>query len=239
MGGDHFAIAGGAPLRYSKGMMRGLNHVRLSGGDLRRVLAAGPGVAAGFGLIELVAVAAILLLLFTLYWGAGASDNQRRQAQKDCQTHLQKIYMAMAIYATDHDGKFPEAAGARTSADALNGLVPRYTVDTAVFICPGAKDAPLASGESLRGRKISYAYYMGRRAAEAQQVLLSDQQVDTRSKAAGELVFSTTGNAPGNNHGKLGGNLLFCDGRAEAAPAHAPCSLILTQGVALLNPTLK
>ena len=145
----------------------------------------------------------------------------------------------MEIYANDHAGKFPAAAGARTSEEALDALVPRYTVDTAVFICPGAKDSPLPAGESFRQHKISYAYYMGRRAADAQQVLMSDQQVDTRSKAAGEYAFSSTGKPPGNNHGKLGGNFLFCDGRVEAAPARVPFSLVLTQGVVLLNPNAQ
>ena len=97
--------------------------------------------------------------------------------------------MAMEIYANDHAGRFPEVAGARTSEEALDALVPRYTVDTAVFICPGSKDAPLPAGESFRQHKISYAYYMGRRAADAQQVLMSDQQVDTRAKARANMPF--------------------------------------------------
>jgi len=220
-------------------MKRGLKHVRRSTQDSRRLLYAEACSAAGFSLIELLAMAAILLLLFVLYWGTSTSDNQKREAQKDCQTHLQKIYIAMDIYATDHSGKFPEAVGARTSQEALDALVPRYTVDTAVFICPGTKDAPLAAGESFRQHRISYAYYMGRRAADSQQVLMSDQQVDTQSKSAGQYAFSSTGKPPGNNHDKLGGNFLFCDGRVEASPARVPFSLVLTQGVVLLNPNPK
>jgi prepilin-type processing-associated H-X9-DG protein len=188
-------------------------------------------------MIELLAVVAILLLLVTLYWGSGNSDRLQRESQQGCQTHLQKIYMAMNIYASDHAGKFPELAGAQTSGEALDVLVPRYTVDTGVFVCPATRDSLPAPGELLRNHKISYAYYMGRRAADSQQVLMSDQQLDTRSKAAGEYAFSNTGKAPGNNHGKLGGNFLFCDGHAESAPARLPFSLTLTQGVVLLNPS--
>jgi prepilin-type processing-associated H-X9-DG protein len=201
-------------------MKRGLKNVRCPTEDFRRLqFAAMPSVAA-FSLIELLAVAAILLLLFTLYWGSSASE----------------IHMAMEIYANDHAGKFPEAPGARTSEEALDALVPRYTVDTAVFTCPGSKDPPLPAGQSFRQHRISYAYYMGRRAAEPQLVLMSDQQVDTQSRSAGEYAFSSTGKPPGNNHGKLGGNFLFCDGRAESSPARVPFSLVLTQGVVLLNP---
>jgi prepilin-type processing-associated H-X9-DG protein len=220
-------------------MKRGLNIVRCSGEALHRPPSAEASSLAGFSFIELLAVAAILLLLFTLYWGSSTSDNQRRQAQKDCQTNLQKIYMAMDIYANEHAGKFPELAGARTSEEALDALVPHYTVDTAVFICPGTKDPPLPAGQSFREHKISYSYYMGRRAADSQQVLMSDEQVDSQSKAPGEYAFSSTGKPPGNNHGKLGGNFLFCDGRADPSPSRVPFSMVLTQGVVLLNPNPK
>jgi prepilin-type N-terminal cleavage/methylation domain-containing protein/prepilin-type processing-associated H-X9-DG protein len=210
--------------------------VRGPTGSSRRLMLAGTSNRAGFSLIEMVVVLAILLLLFVFYWGPSTSGSRQRRARTDCQTHLQKIHMAMAIYANDHAGRFPELAGARTSEEALDALVPRCTVDTAVFTCPGSKDAPLPSGESLRKHKISYAYYMGRRATEAQQVLMSDQQVNTQAKVAGEFAFSSTGKPPGNNHGKLGGNFLFCDGHTESSPPRVPFSLMLTGGVVLLNP---
>jgi prepilin-type processing-associated H-X9-DG protein len=217
-------------------MKRGLKYVRCPTEDFRRLqFAASPSVT-GFSAIEMLSVIAILLVLFVLLWGSRTSDNQQRRAQKDCQVHLQKIYMALEIYANDHAGKFPETPGARSSEEALDGLVPRYTVDTAVFICPGSKDPPLPLGQSFRQHKISYAYYMGRRAAESQEVLMSDQQVDTQSRKAGEYAFSSTGKPPGSNHEKLGGNFLFCDGRTEPAPARVPFSIVLTQGVVLLNP---
>ena len=217
-------------------MKRGLNTVRCSIEGSHRLQSVAASSPAGFSLIELLAVAAILLLLFTLYWGSSTSDGQRRQAQKDCQNQLQKIYMAMDIYANDHAGQFPASAGARISEEALDALVPRYTVDTAMFICPGAKDPPLPLGQSFRQLKISYAYYMGRSTREPQEVLMTDEQVDTGTRRTGDYAFSGTGNPPGNNHGKLGGNFLFCDGHAELAPARLPFSIVLTQGVVLLNP---
>ena len=220
-------------------MKRGPKYVRCPTEDFRRLPLAEAASSGGFSMIELLAVAAILLLLFVLCWGPSTSRNREREAQKDCQTHLQKIYMAMEIYANDHAGIFPIVTGAMTSAEALDVLVPRYTVDTAVFVCPGSKDTPPSPGESLRQYKISYAYYRGRRAADSEQVLMSDWQVDTRAKATGDFVFSNTGKPPGNNHDKLGGNLLFCDGRTEATPPRLPFSLMLTQGVVLLNPSAK
>ena len=217
-------------------MKCGLKHVRCPTEGFRRLRFAPVPCPAGFSLIELLAVVAILLVLFVLLWGSRTSDDQQRRAQRECQTHLQKIYMAMEIYANEHGGKFPEAPGARSSEEALDTLVPRYTVDTAVFICPGSKDPPLPLGLSFRQHKISYAYYMGRSTREPQEVLMSDQQVDTQPRRAGDYVFSSTGKPPGHNHGRRGGNFLFCDGRAEPAPAQAPFSLAPSQGVVLLNP---
>ena len=220
-------------------MKCGLKNLRCPTEAFRRVRFASAPCQAGLSSIELLAVVAILLLLFVLLWGPRLSDNKQRQAQKDCQNQLQKIYMAMEIYANDHAGRFPEALGARSSEEALGLLVPRYTVDTAAFICPGSKDPLPPAGESFRQHKISYAYYTGRRAADSQEVLMSDEQVDTRTRRTGDYAFSGTGNPPGNNHGKLGGNFLFCDGHAELAPARLPFSIVLTQGVVLLNPHPK
>ena len=143
-------------------MKRGPKYVRCPTEDFRRFPLAEAGSPGGFSMIELLAVAAILLLVFVLYWGPSTNRNREREARKDCQTHLQKIYMAMEIYANDHAGSFPVLTGAVTSAEALDALVPRYTVDTAVFVCPGSKDRPLSGSESFRQHKISYAYYMGR-----------------------------------------------------------------------------
>jgi prepilin-type processing-associated H-X9-DG protein len=186
-------------------------------------------------LIELLVVLVLLIVLTTMYWGFGSASNQRRQ-KTACQQNLQKIYVAMEIYAKDSGGPFPVTAGAQTSEEALDVLVPRYTVDTAVFICPGGKDSLLPAGESFRNRKISYAYYMGRRSTDPQESLMSDRQIDTRSKTAGQYAFSATGQPPGNNHQEDGGNILFCDGHVEPSPARVTVSLVLSQGVVLLNP---
>lgn len=189
----------------------------------------------GFSLLELLMVMALILLLTMLFWGGRGSGRQRQQ-QQACQKNLQKIFIAMEIYAKDSAGGFPVVAGAKTSEEALDLLVPRYTVDTGSFVCPGSGDSALTGSEPLSRHRISYAYYMGRRAADASEALMSDEQVDTLAKAAGQPVFSTTGRKPGNNHAKSGGNVMFADGRVEPAPARPTCSLLLTQGVVLLNP---
>jgi prepilin-type N-terminal cleavage/methylation domain-containing protein len=188
----------------------------------------------GFSLIELLITMVVLIVLMSMYWGPGSKNRQREQIKR-CQRNLQKIYVAMEIYAMDSGEKFPFVPGAKTSEEAMVLLVPRYTADTSIFICPGGDDSSL-SGESLVKQKISYAYYMGRRSSEKNDVLMSDRQVDTRPKSAGDPVFSSNGEAPGNNHHKYGGNFLFCDGRLESISAPAPFPLAYTPEVELLNP---
>jgi prepilin-type N-terminal cleavage/methylation domain-containing protein len=190
----------------------------------------------GFSLIELLTVAALVLVLTSLYWES-SSGSRQRQMRTSCQEDLQKIYMALQIYANDSASRFPVVPVARTSEEALSVLVPHYTVDTAVFVCPASKDPPVPAGDPFAKRKVSYAYYMGRRLADAQDPLLSDRQVNTDSKAAGDPVFSSTGKAPGNNHGKEGGNFLFGDGRAQWSPVNVGFPIPLSPGgVILLNP---
>jgi prepilin-type processing-associated H-X9-DG protein len=186
-------------------------------------------------MIELLVTVLIILILTTLYWGPNSSSRQRT-LKVNCQRNLQFVYTGMEVFANDHAGKLPAPAAARTAGEALEGLVPRYTSDTSIFICPGSKDSILPAGEALGKGKISYAYYSGRGITNAASALVSDKQIDASAKVAGQLAFSDTGKAPGNNHGKYGGNFLFCDGHLELSPAHVPFALPLGPGEVLLNP---
>jgi prepilin-type N-terminal cleavage/methylation domain-containing protein/prepilin-type processing-associated H-X9-DG protein len=189
----------------------------------------------GFSLIELLITLALLSVMSVMLYGFGSKSHQRSQ-QKLCADNLQKIYLALQIYANDFKGSLPGATNAATSEAVLGELVPKYTADTSIFICPGGRDSEIPQGEPLRDQKISYAYFMGRRIDAPQTPLMSDRQVDTESKRAGELVFSPDGKPPGNNHHKYGGNFLFCDGSVEFSPPVLSFSLALPPGVVLLNP---
>ncbi len=201
-----------------------------------RVVRRIPGSARpGFSLVELLITLALMIIMTTMMWGFGSANRQRAE-KKACQQNLSKIYLTMQIYANDYGGKFPDNTNAQTSETALDVLVPRYTVDTSIFICPGGRDSALPESRSFRNRKISYAYYMGAPLNDAQQVLMSDRQVNTSPKNAGDYAFSTTGKPPGNNHHKYGGNFLFGDGHMEMTPPKVPFSLAVPPGVMLLNP---
>jgi prepilin-type N-terminal cleavage/methylation domain-containing protein len=194
-----------------------------------------PNATAGFSLLELLITLALMVTLTTMMYGFASAKHQRNQKQL-CADNLQKIYLAMQIYANDFGGKLPQNPNAATSEDVLDELVPRYTADTSIFICPGGRDSQIPSGEPLAKHKISYAYYMGRRLDSPQTVLMSDRQVNTGPKRAGDLVFSPNGKSPGNNHHKYGGNFLFSDGSVQASGPQLTFSLAYPSGIVLLNP---
>jgi prepilin-type N-terminal cleavage/methylation domain-containing protein/prepilin-type processing-associated H-X9-DG protein len=198
-----------------------------------------PSAAQAFSLIEMMITLAMMLVMAVMLYGFASGRHQRTQKQL-CGDNLQKIYLSLQIYANDFRGALPLNPNAHTSEEVLEALVPKYTADTAIFICPGGRDSQITPGEPLTRRKISYAYYMGRRlpvpADSPQVVLLSDRQIDTDPKHAGEMVFSTNGKSPGNNHHRFGGNFLFTDGSVQASGPQLTFSLALTPSIVLLNP---
>jgi prepilin-type processing-associated H-X9-DG protein len=190
----------------------------------------------GFSLLELLIVAALLIIMYTLYFGGGSRSYQTRQIAA-CDKNLGDIFVALKTYSVDNDGRFPVLVNAQTSEPVLSQLVPRSTTRTEFFICPGSSDKPLPDAQPFATRTISYAYYMGHTAADgADQPLVSDRQVNTNSKVAGELAFSPDGKKPGNNHNKFGGNVMFCDGSVRSTPARAAFDLTNAPNVVLLNP---
>ncbi len=188
-----------------------------------------------FSLIELLITMAILIILYTMMFGFGARQNQLRQKTK-CRSNLQKMYVSLQIYANDSREMFPIATNAQTSESALGLLVPRYSADNSIFICPGSKDKKLTPGESLTNARISYAYYMGLSETNTSAVLMSDRQLNTAAKAVGELAFSDNGKKPANNHHKYGGSFLFCDGTMNSSLPILTIPLPLTTNIILLNP---
>jgi prepilin-type processing-associated H-X9-DG protein len=194
-----------------------------------------PCRAAAFSLIELLIVMALMVIMYVMLMGFSSASHQRTQKEL-CAGNLQKIYLAMQIYGNDY-GVFPRNTNAQTSEVVLNPLVPKYTADTSIFICPGGRDSAIPMGAPLDKYKISYAYYMGRDTNSAEgDFLMSDRQINTLSKNIGDQVFSNNGKAPGNNHHKYGGNVLFCDGSVQDSPPNATFSLAFSNGVVLLNP---
>jgi prepilin-type N-terminal cleavage/methylation domain-containing protein len=191
--------------------------------------------SAGFSLVELLVVLALLVIL-TVMSTSRFSSSARRTELANCQGNIQKIYLSLSLYRNDN-GAFPILKDAPDSAAALSLLIPKSTTVTEIFICPGSHDKALPEGESFSHRRISYAYYMGRGAQDDPgEILLSDWQVNTEPKRAGQQVFSFDGKKPANNHYAGGGNLLSCGGAVSACGPKAPRDLLFPSSVRLLNP---
>ena len=190
---------------------------------------------AGFSLIEMLITLALILIMFTMLYGFGSRGEQQRR-KRACEKNLQNIYLALDIYSKENNGVLPSVTNAQSSEAPLSQLVPRCTVASEIFICPGSKDGALPNGESFANGRISYAYWMGRRLSDANVVLMSDRQINAQPKRAGEQIFSSNGKPPANNHHKYGGNYLFTDGHTESAGTNAPFAIEWPTNVAFLNP---
>jgi prepilin-type N-terminal cleavage/methylation domain-containing protein len=194
------------------------------------------GVQAGFTLVELIVVAAIMLIVYTLYLGPGTRRYESNRLA-ECRRNLQFVYVALQTYANDSRDAYPLVKGAATSEVPLSLLVPRATTSTEHFVCPrtGQKAPPAA--KPFANRRISYAYLMGlTKDASPDQWLMADALVDAKPKKPGELVFSADGKKAGANHRQFGGNLLLADGRTVFSPARAEISLDVPSGAVALNP---
>jgi prepilin-type processing-associated H-X9-DG protein len=190
----------------------------------------------GFTLIVLLVSMAIIMLLYFVMLGSGSKAGQAR-GKAACAANLAQMQAILSLFAAEHDGVFPIVASATTSEAPLSELVPHYTSDTSIFICPGSKTSALPGAQPFADRRISYAYYMGlRRDSPAETPLVSDAQIDTHPKRGGDALFSVNGKAPGNNHRAYGGSVLFVDGHVETGGAVATRDLAIPAGVVLLNP---
>jgi prepilin-type processing-associated H-X9-DG protein len=190
---------------------------------------------AAFSLLELLLVAAILIIVSVLMMNE-FSPSAHRKEMAACRSNLEKIYLALNFYRNDN-GAYPIVQGALSPSAPMNLLIPKDTTVTEIFICPGSKDKPLRDGERFADHRISYAYYMGRTTNESPgEILMTDWQIDNAPKKQGQLIFSPDGSKPGNNHGKTGGNLLFIDGSVVGSGPKASGDSVFHPPVVLLNP---
>ena len=190
----------------------------------------------GFNLIELLISTALIGIFCVMTYGAGSKYGQTKR-KAACAGNLARMHMALSVFAAEHNDEFPLRSGATNAEEPLSELVPRYTTDTSMFICPGGKQSALPAGESFARRRIGYAYYMGlTRDSSPDAPLVSDVQTNTKTKHKGDALFSTSGAAPGNNHRRFGGNVLFVDGHVETGDTIATRDLEVPPGTVLLNP---
>lgn len=190
----------------------------------------------GLGLVEGLVGLLVLGVLGLLVWGPAHRGRTARGVHL-CRVHLLQLHVSLEMYTQDSGGRCPAVAKASTSEATLALLRSVYLSDTRRFVCPRTRDQPPPATNLAQGQ-VSCAYCQGRNTlAPAAALLLSDEQVNIRDKEPDDLVFSSDGRAPGNNHGSAGGNVLLRDGPVRFRAARAAFALRReTVGVQLLNP---
>ena len=176
-----------------------------------------------------------MIVIITMMWGFG-SESRQHAAQRACRQNLEKIYVAMQIYANDFSGRLPANTNAQTSDEALDALVPHYTVDTSIFICPGGRDLGIAVGRIVcraqNQLRLLHGTTLGRRATAA-DVRPANQHV---VEADRRFRVFRHGQAAGQQPLQIRREFSFRRRPCGFTPPQLAFSLVTTQGVVLLNP---
>jgi prepilin-type processing-associated H-X9-DG protein len=104
--------------------------------------------AAGFTLVELVTVAALLALL-TASLLATFTKGRDKANQSTCQENLKQLALAVHQYTQDHDSRFPPAGyvvagdGSITGQLAWPAAIQSYVKNDDLFLCPTQKASTL------------------------------------------------------------------------------------------------
>ncbi len=193
----------------------------------------------GFTLVELLVVMAIVAILASLLLPAlqSAKENARRTK---CLSNLMQIGRAICQYLNDNDGRFfPSEKSVRFSYlsrlrppvpysvdfgppidQRKDRLWPTYIDDRRVFICPSnKKNYPCPQGEYYY--EYNYRLFRGQENISSSDLALGHSEADLIEPVRTPLVHDTDGYSRNkymdleDNHGKAGGNMVFCDYHGE------------------------
>jgi type II secretory pathway pseudopilin PulG len=135
-----------------------------------------------FTLLELLITMALMIILFVALWSPSSKAYQQQKLVQ-CHQNLQNLSIALKLYAMENGDVYPRVDKATSSEIPLDLLVPKYTSQTDLFICPGSDDELPRPHHPLSHSKISYSYYRDlTRTQDSTAPLMSDEQVNPLPK---------------------------------------------------------
>ena len=187
---------------------------------------------AAFTLVELVAITAVMALLFAVLLSGAVRTKQKAQ-RIACVGNLKEIGVGFRLFATDHGDKYPTPAATnevvwpvvngRTNyaAGCFRALFPALPKPH-ILVCPADHREPASSSHSLTDSNVGYFVNLAADETRPQMLLTGDRNLSVNGQAAPSGLLLLT------PHDRLGwttelhrgmGNVAMGDASVQSVPS--------------------
>jgi prepilin-type processing-associated H-X9-DG protein len=198
---------------------------------------------AGFSLIELLAMVAVVVLLAGLMMRTTQGDRKGKAQRIKCVSNLKNLGLAFRVFSLpagdSFPGRFLMSNGVEMSSiDAVNvfGMMSNEVSNPKIFVCPSDKER--TAGQSLTNltaKNISYFPSISADETMPSVFLAGDRNMATNGVAVGSGLFGLTTNVTGLSWTKElhneQGNVLMGDGSVRQMSSSRLRSAVANQGI--------